>query len=172
MTAIDPSPDVLAVAKAHARRDPGLKGKLEYLNTSIEGLEVPRTEEEMVDVLSLFEVIEHVEHPSAFLEQCAKFVKPGGWVVMSTIARTWTSWVTTKVVAEDIVGIVPRGTHEWRQYVNEEELRGWFLGEKGERRGWNSPLKRGVVYVPGLGWRVVPGSEKLGNYFFAIRKDG
>lgn len=172
VTAIDPSPDVLAVAKAHARRDPGLKGKLEYLNTSIEGLEVPRTEEEMVDVLSLFEVIEHVEHPSAFLEQCAKFVKPGGWVVMSTIARTWTSWVTTKVVAEDIVGIVPRGTHEWRQYVNEEELRGWFLGEKGERRGWNSPLKRGVVYVPGLGWRVVPGSEKLGNYFFAIRKDG
>lgn len=86
---------------------------------------------------------------------------------MSTMARTWTSWLTTKVVAEDVMGIVPRGTHDWNQYINEEELRGHFLRE----RGWNSPIVRGVVYVPGLGWKVVPGSEKVGNYFFGIRRD-
>jgi polyprenyldihydroxybenzoate methyltransferase / 3-demethylubiquinol 3-O-methyltransferase len=165
--AIDPTPEVLAIAKAHARRDPGLAGKLEYLNTSIEGLPKPKSVEEQYDVLSLFEVIEHITHPAGFLDVCKDFVKPGGWIVMSTIARTWMSWVTTKLVAEDVVGIVPRGTHDWDKYINEEELRGYFL----ETRGWNSPMVMGVVYVPGLGWKEVSGSEKVGNYFFGIRKD-
>ncbi|KAF7921822.1 hypothetical protein BELL_0024g00310 [Botrytis elliptica] len=167
VTAIDPSPVVLNVAKAHARKDPGLQGKLTYLNTSIEGLPRPTSREEQYDVLSLFEVIEHITYPSEFLDKCTPFVKPGGWIIMSTMARTWTSWLTTKVVAEDVMGIVPRGTHDWNQYINEEELRGHFLRE----RGWNSPIVRGVVYVPGLGWKVVPGSEKVGNYFFGIRRD-
>ena len=167
VTAIDPSCEVLAVAKAHARRDPGLRGKLTYLNTSIEGLSVPQTREEQYDVLSLFEVIEHIERPAEFLSKCVPFVRPGGWMIMSTIARTWMSWVTTKVVAEDIVGIVPRGTHDWEKYINEDELRGHFLREG----GWNSPRVMGVVYVPGLGWKTVRGSESVGNYFFGIRKD-
>lgn len=28
----------------------------------------------------------------------------------------------------------------------------------------------GAVYVPGCGWRMVPGSEEWGNYFWAVRK--
>lgn len=86
---------------------------------------------------------------------------------MSTIARTWTSWLTTKVVAEDVVRLVPRGTHEWSKYVNEEELRAWF--EK--KQGWGGTRSMGVIYLPGLGWREVNGSEKWGNYFFGVRKD-
>ena len=167
VTAIDPSEQVLAVAKEHARKDPGLSGKLNYLNTSIEALPVPKSVSEQYDILSIFEVIEHITHPAEFLDLCTPFVKPGGWIVMSTIARTWTSWLTTKVVAEDIARIVPRGTHDWAKYVNEEELRAYFLKEK----GWNSPQVMGVIYVPGLGWKEVKGSEKLGNYFFAVRKD-
>jgi polyprenyldihydroxybenzoate methyltransferase / 3-demethylubiquinol 3-O-methyltransferase len=167
VTAIDPSPEVFAVAQAHARRDPGLQKKLTYLNTSIEGLPVPQSRAEQYDVLTLFEVIEHIERPAEFLSSCAPFLRPGGWLIMSTIARTWTSWLTTKLVAEDIVGIVPRGTHDWEKYLNEDELRGHFWREG----GWNSPRVMGVVYVPGLGWREVKGSEKVGNYFFGIRKD-
>ena len=121
VTAIDPSPEVLSVAKGHAKRDPGLHGKLTYLNTSIEDVPIPKTVDEQFDVLTLFEVIEHITNPSEFLDVCANFVKPGGWIIMSTIARTWMSWLTTKVVAEDIVGIVPRGTHDWEKYINEEE---------------------------------------------------
>lgn len=168
VTAIDPTPEVLAVAKAHAKRDPGLVGKLSYLNTSLEELKIPQTREEQYDVLSLFEVIEHVERPVEFLDRCKPFVKPGGWMVMSTIARHWASWVTTKVVAEDILGIVPKGTHTWDKYINEDELRGYF----NSAGGWNSPRCMGVVYVPGVGWREVSGSEKIGNYFFAVRRDG
>lgn len=163
VTAIDPTPGVLAVAEAHKRRDPALAGRLTYVNSSIEGLAA----DEPFDVVSVFEVVEHVASPAAFLDEVARHVRPGGWLVMSTIARTWTSWVTTKLMAEEVLGIVPRGTHDWDKYVDAEELERYFA----LRGGWSAPVVQGVVYVPGVGWREVRGSERVGNYFLGIRKD-
>lgn len=168
VTAIDPSPEVLSVAKAHARRDPALRTKLQYLNTPIEALPAPSDpQREGYDVVSVFEVVEHVANPAAFLDRVAPFVRPGGWLVLSTIARTWTSWLTTNVMAEDVLRIVPRGTHDWNKYINEDELRHHFIAA---RTGWSEPRCMGVVFLPGVGWKVVSGSEKFGNYFFAVRK--
>ena len=168
VTAIDPSEEVLRVAQIHAKRDPALavhSERLKYLQKTIEDLPGVGS----YDVLTLFEVLEHVPSPSGFLSHCARHVKPGGWLVLSTIARTWTSWLTTKVVAEDLLRMVPQGTHDWTKYVNEKEVRDWF--EQGDRRGhWEHPRAMGVVYVPGLGWREVSGGEDWGNYFFGIRK--
>jgi len=168
VTAVDPTAEVISVARAHARRDPLLQepGRLTYLNAAIEDLPLPTTLSDGVDVVSVFEVVEHVRSPSTFLENCARHVKPGGWLIGSTIARTWTSWLTTKVVAEDVLGIVPRGTHEWGQYINPEEMRRW--AERQE--GWGDWRVMGVVYVPGVGWKEVGGSEGWGNYFFGIRR--
>ncbi|KAI0539114.1 ubiquinone biosynthesis O-methyltransferase [Xylaria digitata] len=168
VTAIDPSPEVLAVAKTHARRDPALASKLRYQNTSIEALPPPANpQQDGYDIVSVFEVVEHVANPAAFLDRLAPFVRPGGWLVLSTIARTWTSWLTTNVIAEDLLRIVPRGTHDWNKYINEDELRSHFLQS---RSGWAEPRCMGVVYVPGVGWKQVNGSEKIGNYFFAVRR--
>ena len=164
--AIDPTPSVLAVAKGHARRDPALASKLEYRQTSIEELPIP-SRGEAYDVVSLFEVIEHVDEPARFLDKVRPFVRPGGWLVMSTVARTWVSWFTTNFMAEDVLGIVPKGTHDWNKYINEEELRRYFV----DKKGWVSPRVMGVIYVPGVGWKEVAQSERVGNYFFAIRRE-
>ncbi|KAK1976981.1 3-demethylubiquinone-9 3-O-methyltransferase [Colletotrichum cereale] len=165
VTAIDPTPGVLAIAKAHARRDPALRGKLEYRAATIETLPLPAAPADRYDVVSVFEVVEHVESPAEFLDRCAPFVRPGGWLVGSTIARTWVSWFTTNLMAEDVLGIVPKGTHDWRKYINANELRRIFMG-----KGWEMPRIVGVAYVPGLGWREVKGGEKVGNYFFGVRR--
>ncbi|CAF9925006.1 MAG: hypothetical protein GOMPHAMPRED_003789 [Gomphillus americanus] len=172
VTAIDPTSEVIRIAEEHARQDPLLygSGRLKYLNNSIEELEIPTTENAQYDVLALWEVIEHVKYPSEFLQLCLPFVKPGGWIVLSTIARTWTSWLTTKVVAEEIIGIVPRGTHSWDQYINEDELRAFFQ----KQQGWAGPggvRSMGCMYVPALGWKFIAGSEAYGNYFFGVRKN-
>ena len=171
VTAIDPTPEVLDIAREHARQDPLLHNskRLQYLNKSIEHLPVPISADEQYDVLALWEVIEHIRYPAAFLERCLPFVKPGGWLFLSTIARTWTSWLTTKVVAEDLTRLVPRGTHDWNQYINEDELRSFF----GKKDGWGDPgslRTMGCVYVPGFGWKAVRGSEQYGNYFFGAQK--
>ncbi|KAF2103727.1 ubiquinone biosynthesis O-methyltransferase, partial [Rhizodiscina lignyota] len=190
VTAIDPSPEVLAVAKQHARRDPLLlePGRLTYLNTSIEGLAETLEAQGVVqqdrqyDIVTLFEVLEHVAYPSSFLEKMLPYVKPGGWLVLSTISRTWPAWFVTKFMAEEVLKMVPRGTHEWEKYVKPDELRQWFrkLDGQGEeelgRLGrWSEPVVMEVMYVPGLGWREVGGGGKgiegLGNYFFGVRRE-
>lgn len=171
VTGIDPSKEVIGIAKAHARQDPIFQepGRLEYRNISIEDLPLPLNPEMQYDIVTLFEVIEHIDFPAAFLSYALPFVKPGGWIILSTIARTWPSWLTTKFVAEDVMRLVPRGTHEWRKYINEEELRDFFRSKDGWG-GKDSIRSQGVVYLPGMGWRTVTGGERWGNYFFGVRK--
>ncbi|KAL9104180.1 MAG: hypothetical protein Q9163_000832 [Psora crenata] len=169
---IDPSKDVIQAAKLHARSDPLFvqSRRLTYENKSIEALPTPTSPQNQFDIVTLFEVIEHVDDPTAFLTSCLPFVRQGGWLIISTIARTWTSWLTTKVVAEEVVKMVPRGTHRWDKYINPEELAGWVR----RRKGWGAGggiRNRGVVYVPGFGWTVVPGTASLGNYFFGVRRN-
>lgn len=170
VTAIDPSKEVLGVARQHARRDPVLTApRLVYKQASLEELEVPSTAESAYDIVTLFEVLEHAANPSSMLQLLSNQVRPGGWLVLSTIARTWPSWMTTKVMAEDVLRLVPRGTHRWAKFINVDELQSWF--ETGDRRiHWENARAMGVVYVPGLGWKEVAGSENIGNYFFGIRK--
>ena len=170
--ALDPSKEVIEIAKGHATQDPLLfeSSRLEYRNASIESLAKPHGLSDQFDILTLFEVLEHVTHPAPFLASCLPHVKPGGWLILSTIARSWTSWMTTKLIAEDIVRLVPRETHNWAQYLNKEELIAWF----GKQSGWSSKggvKSVGVMYVPGLGWNMVRGGERWGNYFLGIRRD-
>lgn len=90
------------------------------------------------------------------------------------------------------VGVVPRGTHEWKKFVNPDELKGWVKeglvrvrargskdgkdGAAATTAGGSEVLKgmkwkcSGVMYFPGLGWRIVGGSESWGNYFWAVRR--
>ena len=138
---------------------------------------------DMYDVVTAMEVLEHVRSPEQFLAQCAARVRPGGWLAISTIARHPVSWVTTKLLAEGVLRVVPWGTHDWSRYVNVEELREWVgrwsvgggaggAGGAGREAGWEvvDTVVMGCVYVPGLGWKEVPGAERVGNYFFAVRR--
>lgn len=170
VTGIDPSMQVVGVAEAHARQDPIFQepGRLEYLNISIEDLPVPQNSEMQYDFVTLFEVIEHVDFPAAFLSYALPFVKPGGWIILSTIARTLPSWLTTKFAAEEVMKLVPRGTHEWSKYINEQELKDFFRSKDGWG-GENGIRSQGVVYLPGTGWRNVTGGQRWGNYFFGAR---
>ena len=172
--AIDPAPEVIAVAKRHQRSDPLLleSNRLSYENKAIEDLPPLSTPNAGYDIISVFEVIEHIQAPSSFLKTCLTHLRPGGWLIGSTIARTNASWFTTKFMAEDVLRIVPRGTHEWSQYIQPNELREWARAQQEldigvGAQGWQT---MGVVYLPGFGWKEVSGSEDWGNYFFGMRK--
>ncbi|KAJ6015214.1 hypothetical protein N7540_009805 [Penicillium herquei] len=204
MTAIDPTTSLIQIAKDHARRDPTVDthlrtGKFRYLNTTLEDVLASKSEPEtptssphtthpQFDVVTLFEVIEHIDPKtttySAFLANCLRAVKPGGWLVGSTIARTFPSFLLNQVIAEAPwpIGVVPRGTHEWSKFVNPPELHAWAqeglmrAADKGVTRAGPAVLEDmrwkcvGTIYVPGLGWKIVPGSEDWGNYFWAVKK--
>jgi 2-polyprenyl-3-methyl-5-hydroxy-6-metoxy-1,4-benzoquinol methylase len=58
--------------------------------------------------------------------------------------------------------------HDWDKYVNPSELAEWFEKDGGGRR-WASTRMQGVIYLPGVGWKMVDSSEGYGNYFFGVR---
>ena len=93
---------------------------------------------------------------------------------MSTISRSWQSWLGAIVGAEKILRIVPPGTHSWDKFINESELREFirnFKAENGEP--WARDVRsKGCMYSPLRGeWQMVKGiTGPVLNYFFAARR--
>lgn len=77
---------------------------------------------EAFDVILNMEVVEHVADVAAFVASCAAMVRPGGLMVVATLNRTLKSFALAIVGAEYILGWLPRGTHNWEQFVTPREL--------------------------------------------------
>jgi 2-polyprenyl-6-hydroxyphenyl methylase/3-demethylubiquinone-9 3-methyltransferase len=52
-------------------------------------------------------------------------VKPGGWVFFSTLNRNPKSFLLAIVGAEYVLGMLPRGTHEYAKMIRPSELAGY-----------------------------------------------
>ena len=74
------------------------------------------------DLVTSMEVIEHVADKAAFLAALAAAMAPGGLMVLSTPNRTAASKLLLVEGAERL-GVIPRGTHHWEDFVTPEELR-------------------------------------------------
>ncbi|MDI9409222.1 MAG: bifunctional 2-polyprenyl-6-hydroxyphenol methylase/3-demethylubiquinol 3-O-methyltransferase UbiG [Candidatus Pacebacteria bacterium] len=77
---------------------------------------------ERFDIVLALEIIEHVTAPDVFLDQCRALMRPDGILVVSTLNRSLTSYAKAIIGAEYILGWLPRGTHNWKQFVKPSEL--------------------------------------------------
>ena len=66
-------------------------------------------------------MVEHVAGKTAFLAQAAACLAPGGLMIVSTPNRTAQSRLLM-VGAAEAIGLIPRGTHDWDDFVTPEEL--------------------------------------------------
>ena len=73
------------------------------------------------DLVTSMEVIEHVADKPMFLAALKAALAPGGLMVLSTPNRTTKSRLLMVEGAERL-GLVPRGTHHWDDFVTPEEL--------------------------------------------------
>lgn len=76
------------------------------------------------DAVLALEVIEHVppEERAGFLAALTRAVKPGGWVVLSTLNRTPRAYAVAKLGAEYLLRWLPVGTHDWKLFLRPAEL--------------------------------------------------
>jgi 3-demethylubiquinone-9 3-methyltransferase (EC 2.1.1.64) len=71
------------------------------------------------------EMLEHVPDPAAIVSACARLVRPGGAVLFSTLNRNPKSFALAIVGAEYLLGLLPRGTHDYARFIRPSELADW-----------------------------------------------
>lgn len=116
MTAIDPAPANIDVARRHAETS-GLD--IDYLCTTAEALAAER---KSFDVVLAMEVVEHVRDVDGFIRCAAGMLRPRGIFVAATLNRNLKSYALAILGAEYVLNWVPKGTHRWAQFVKPREL--------------------------------------------------
>jgi len=120
VTGIDLSEKALRVAELHLH-DSGLRVK--YQKISVEQL--ASSSPAAFDLVTCMELLEHVPDPASMVAACARLARPGGRVFFSTINRNPKSYLFAVVGAEYVLGLLPKGTHDYRRFIKPSELSRW-----------------------------------------------
>lgn len=115
---VDLSTKPLKVAQLHAL-EAGVEN-VEYREVAVEQLAAERPGS--FDVVTCMEMLEHVPEPASVVKACAQLVKPGGRVFFSTLNRNPKSFLFAIVGAEHVLGLLPKGTHEYARFIRPSEL--------------------------------------------------
>ena len=135
---IDLADKALGVAKLH-RLESGIE--VDYRVASAESLahETPAA----FDVVTCMEMLEHVPAPESALAACGRLARPGGVVAISTINRNAKAYLLAVVGAEYVLGLLPRGTHDYAKFITPAEAAAYA------RTAGLEPLDvTGVAYNP------------------------
>ncbi len=138
VTGIDLSEKALKVADLHSLES-GIKVRYELIAAE----ELAAREAGQYDVVTCMEMLEHVPDPSAIVQACAKLVKPGGHIFFSTLNRNPKSYLFAIIGAEYILGLLPRGTHDYAKFITPAELSGYA-----RTAGLEVQALKGMTYNP------------------------
>ena len=138
---LDMGKEPLQVARLHALES-GVE--VTYRQGTVEALaeELPGH----FDVVTCMEMLEHVPDPASVVRACARLAKPGGQLFFSTINRNAKSWLLMILGAEQLLRLVPKGTHDHAKFIQPAEL-----SRHAEQAGLLLRHMSGVRYNPLLG---------------------
>jgi 2-polyprenyl-6-hydroxyphenyl methylase / 3-demethylubiquinone-9 3-methyltransferase len=118
------------------------------------------------DVVVAADVLEHLPDLPAAVAELARVLAPGGSFVFDTINRTPWAWFVAVFGLEQVLRMVPRGTHDWRLFIRPAELDRllrWAGLEPVELRGLAPQIGPGVVARGLLTRRIDVPSFATGN---------
>lgn len=122
VTGIDPAAGAIEAARAHAREggmrisyDVGMGEALPYDSASF-------------DAVVCVDVLEHVADLDKVLSEVERTFHPGGMFLFDTINRNPLARLATITIAEDVLGLLPPGTHDPAMFIKPLELRAALQG--------------------------------------------
>jgi 2-polyprenyl-6-hydroxyphenyl methylase/3-demethylubiquinone-9 3-methyltransferase len=116
VTGIDAGAEAIMAARNHASAT-GLV--IDYRVAAAEAL---ASAGNRFDIVLALEIIEHVADRDAFVAALGALVRPGGMLIGATLNRTARSFGLAILGAEYLLGWLPVGTHDWRQFVRPSEF--------------------------------------------------
>lgn len=159
VTGIDASAELLDIAELHLLES-GLT--VDYQNIRAE--ELAEKTPESFDLVTCFEMLEHVPQPALIVQNCAKLIKRGGFVAFATLNRTFKSYLFAILGAEYVLKWLPRGTHAIDKFIKPAEL-----ARFAESAGLEVKNLQGLSYqIPSQSFHL---SQDLSvNYFLLAQK--
>lgn len=154
VSGVDAAPENIAAAKEHAA---GQGLDIDYRHGDITRMKLAP-----YDLVTSLEVIEHVADPAAFVTALAEKLDHGGLMILSTPNRTALSRFAMITVGEGL-GQIPKGTHDWSQFLNPEELEA-----HANAAGLQVTDKRGLSFSPTRGFQI--SDDMTLNYLMTLVK--
>ena len=74
------------------------------------------------DALVCVDVLEHVADLDEVLTEVSRTLRPGGVFLFDTINRNPLAWLAAITIAEDLMRILPRGTHDPSMFIRPAEM--------------------------------------------------
>ena len=118
VTGIDLAPQSINVAKMHL-----FESNLKIDYQCIDIVEFANQNPQSYDVITCMELLEHVDNPEYIISNCVKLLKPNGIIFLSTLDKTLKSYLLGVLVAEYILKLLPKGTHNYEKFIRPADLR-------------------------------------------------
>lgn len=159
VTGIDLSAELIKAAQQHALQ---MDLTIDYQVSSAEAI---TTKKIQYDIVTCMELLEHVPDPAQLIQDCAKLLKPQGFLFFSTINRNVKSFFYTILGAEYICNWLPKGTHSYEKFIRPSELVAWSNAAKLDLRNM-----QGLQYHL-LSQQFTLSDDVSCNYLISFTKD-
>ena len=160
VTGIDMAELSLKVARLHLHES-GLD--IDYQLSTVEAF--AEQHQAQFDIVTCLELLEHVPDPASIITSATRLLKPGGILFLSTINRNPKSFALAILGAEYVLGLLPRGTHEYRKFIKPSEIAAQL-----RKLGLHTSDITGMSYNP-VTRRYALGRDIDVNYLLTARLD-
>ncbi|XP_054897899.1 ubiquinone biosynthesis O-methyltransferase, mitochondrial [Poeciliopsis prolifica] len=166
VSGVDPVEDSVRIARLHAAHDPDLRDRVSYRACTLEELSDEEQGVTQFDAVVASEVVEHLADLDTFAICCSRILKPGGSLFITTLNKTNLSYALAIVVAEQLLHIVPRGTHDWEKFISPVELECLL-----ESNGFLVQSVQGMLYNPLSGAWSWTNNTEINYALHAVKQD-
>jgi 2-polyprenyl-6-hydroxyphenyl methylase/3-demethylubiquinone-9 3-methyltransferase len=147
VTGIDMAEMSLKVAKLHLH-----ESKLDIDYQLITAEEFAQQNAGEFDIVTCLEMLEHVPDAASIVAAAASLLKPSGHLFFSTINRNPKAFVLAILGAEYILNMIPRGTHDYKNFIKPSELASAVRANQME-----------VIDITGMTYNPLTGHYRLGR---------